>query len=52
MAMLEKIKVLYLNNDRDEFLKDDILADQNGYAVLMLAPVSLQQVDLYRLDEG
>lgn len=42
MTMLEQIKVFYLNNDNDEFLRYEILADRSGHAVLVLVLMSLQ----------
>lgn len=43
MTMLEQIKIFYLNNDNDEFLRYEILADRSGRAVLVLVLMSLQQ---------
>ncbi|WP_414147282.1 hypothetical protein ACMGGR_15560 [Erwinia sp. BNK-24-b] len=42
MTMLEVIKIIYLNKEKGDFLKYEILADETGKATLALAHISLQ----------
>ena len=42
MTVLEQIKIFYVNNEQDEFLKYEILADQTGRPAVALVYISLQ----------